>query len=108
MTLPELTDESRRKGREAGLVLRQARAEIKAQLRSQGRERASLLLDALSLPETRGMKVYDLLVCLPYIGHKRAAELLDKAGIPRDNTNARCGPNQISRLLELLRKSPGH
>lgn len=114
VSLPELTDEKRRAGQQASLELRRTRADIKGRLYDRRRSRVELLQEAMANDASPGMKVYDLVRSLYGVGNLRAAKYLGLAGIPINNSVARCGPVQVDRLLFLLRvqdkrrKSPGH
>lgn len=100
--VPKLTIEQRREAAAKSLELRRQRSHVKV-----------LLGDGLlSIPQSwerpavQGMKVYDLLVSLPGVGHKTAAKLLKLAGIPEKNTVRGCGPRQTEKLFALL-AAPG-
>jgi hypothetical protein len=77
------------------LEIRQARTILKDKLRF----KLITLQDALEDPVASRMKVADLLQALPYIGLRRAQQILEECGIPADNTVARCGPKQIAALI---------
>lgn len=95
---PPLTPELRRKAYQKSLELRQARAMLKEAMRIGG----VTLHDAWRMDTAQGMKVYDLLVCMPRIAEVRALRLLAQAGIPEDNTVRACGIRQRDRLFQLV------
>lgn len=105
MGAPILDQGQRKAGYAKSLELRQARAELKNQLR---RTYPPVCFDlfkaAFDLEQAQGMKVYRLLLCLRNIGPTKAKALLEQAGIPEGNTVRACGPKQRAKLFELLTK----
>lgn len=96
--IPKLTIEQRREAAAKSLQLRRDRAALKRWIA----EGLVPLSEAWTHDWTQGMKVYDLLVSLPGVGHRTAAKLLKTAGIPEKNTVRGCGPRQTERLFAAL------
>ena len=95
---PELTAEQRQLAMERSLEIRQARAMLKESLTIG----AIHLVDAWRMETAKGMRVINLLMALPGIGHAKAEQLLHVAGIPERTTVRACGPRQTKRLFEQL------
>lgn len=98
-TPPALTTEQRRQAWQRSLELRRFRAIIKEDIANGGLDWFKL---AWTYEQAQGMKVYDLLVSLPGVGHRTAVRLLAEAKIPEKNTVRGCGPKQRERLFAAL------
>jgi hypothetical protein len=100
MALAPLTDEQRRAALDKAFAARQARADVKTDLKS-GRLRLGEVLgraggdDALSK-----MRVYDLLRSLPGVGDRRALVLMEEVGIAQSRRLRGLGKHQKAALLE--------
>lgn len=113
-TPPELSRQKRLEGHAKSLELRRDRRELKRHLSKSTSPHATLLSVAFDFDIAQGMKVYDLLLALPYIGPKKADALLLAAGIvggakgheypDRRKTVRACGPKQRERLFGLLQR----
>lgn len=106
-TPPDLSRQARLEGQRKSLEIRRERAKFKLLLSSASPILRPALLECALDPDNvnhpaQGMKVRQLLLALPYVGPKKADEMLDRAGIPRDNTVRACGPKQRERLFALL------
>lgn len=97
-TPPALTAEQRRQAYEKALALRQERAMLKEAVRFG----AVALQDAWRYEAARGMRAYDLLVCVPTVGKARALRMLNQASIPERNSVRQCGTRQVERLFILV------
>lgn len=100
---PELTAAQRLAGYNRSLALRQARAELKKDLRDGKLQ----LREVLGWDWVKGMKVHDLLRALPGIGAKKATAILDRCLINQANTVGRCSQKQLERLVSQVSKMFG-
>lgn len=98
MPIPPLSDEQLRQAREAAAAARSRRAEIKERLRSG----ALSLSEVIDLADTDDVvartKVVDALKCLPRVGEKRAAEVMERLDIAANRRLRGLGPHQIANL----------
>ncbi len=98
MPIPPLSDEQLRQAREAAAAARSRRAEIKDRLRSG----EVTLAEVIQLAETDDVvartKVVDALKCLPRVGEKRAAEVMERLDIAANRRLRGLGPHQIANL----------
>jgi hypothetical protein len=92
---PTLDSTQRTDGYNKSLALRQARAELKKDLKA-GK---LTLRDVVGWDWVQGMKVHDLLRAVPTFGAKKAARLMSAALISPTHTVGRLGPRQVERLL---------
>jgi DNA uptake protein ComE-like DNA-binding protein len=95
--LPQLTDEQRAAALEKAAAAREARAKLKADLKSQ----ATSLKDVLGTKdEVIGkMKVSQLLESLPGVGKVKAREAMEELGIADTRRIRGLGEKQIQSLL---------
>lgn len=93
---PPILQSQREAGYLASLAVRQARAQLKAELKA-GRPLAEVIA---THPEIlRGMKVHDLLRAVPGVGQKKALRVLQAAGVAVTRTVGQIGPHQMKRIL---------
>jgi hypothetical protein len=97
---PPLTDTQRSVGYQRSLELRRLRQTVKTAITL----RRLTIPDVLEWAEVRGMRVSALLTAIPTVGSRRAASILEKAGIPPRSTVQALGPNQTERLLKAVEK----
>ena len=103
MPVPSLDAEQRQAGYQRSLALRQARAAIKQHVRENGPQAVK---HCFTVAEAQGMRIVDLLVCLPGVGVKKAASILRLAGIAPGTTVKGCRVRQLERLFgELDRRT---
>lgn len=98
MPIPPLSEEQLRQAREAATTARRRRAEVKEQLRT-GQLTLSEVIDlAESDDVVAHTKVVDVLKCLPRVGEKRAAEVMNRLDIAANRRLRGLGPHQIASL----------
>jgi hypothetical protein len=97
---PTLDATQRLAGFQKSLELRQARAELKKDLKS-----AKLQLrEVIEWDWVKGMKIGDLLRALPAYGSRKAAKLIQLAKINPTNSVGKCSPQQLARVLREVEK----
>lgn len=100
MALEPLTPEQRAAALDKAFKARQARAEVKTELKS-GRTSLSAVLDrAGSDAALSKMKVHDLLRSLPGVGDRRASALMEEIGIAASRRLKGLGVHQRAALLQ--------
>ncbi|WP_101649975.1 integration host factor, actinobacterial type [Brevibacterium ihuae] len=100
MALEPLTPEQRAAALDKAFKARQARAEVKADLKS-GRTSLAAVLDRTGDDEALSkMKVHDLLRSLPGVGDRRATSLMEEIGIAASRRLKGLGVHQRAALLE--------
>lgn len=100
MALEPLTPEQRAAALDKAFKARQARAEVKADLKS-GRTSLAAVLDRTADDEALSkMKVHDLLRSLPGVGDRRATSLMEEIGIAASRRLKGLGVHQRAALLE--------
>ena len=98
---PTLTNEQRRLAYDRSLMLRRARAEVKAGL-ADAEQPAEFLAYIWETQPVQGMQVIDLLAAMRGYGRLKASRLMDKAGIKPNRKVQGVGPLQRERLFTLL------
>jgi len=98
MALPTLTPEQRSDALAKGLAARQARAELKDHLKRGEFTLAEVIEDARTDEVTGKMKVPDVLKSLPGVGNVRAAQIMERIGIPENRRVRGLGDNQRAAL----------
>lgn len=100
MALEPLTPEQRAAALDKAFKARQARAEVKTELKS-GRTSLSAVLDRAGSDEALSkMKVHDLLRSLPGVGNRRASALMEEIGIAASRRLKGLGVHQRAALLQ--------
>jgi hypothetical protein len=98
MALPVMTPWQRADALEKAAAARQARADLKAALKSGG----LTLAEVIARAETSGIiartKVSALLEALPGVGKVRAGQVMQRAGIPAGRRVGGLGPRQRAAL----------
>ena len=104
MATPELTAEQRAQALIKATAVRSARRVFKESL-ARGE---FALTDAISRAKAdealAGIRVHDLLQCLPGIGHKRATALMEDIGISSARRVRGLGTHQVEALLARERR----
>ena len=99
MALEPLTPEQRAAALDKAFKARQARAEVKTELKA-GRTTLSAVLDRAGSDEALSkMKVHDLLRSLPGVGDRRASALMEEIGIAASRRLKGLGVHQRAALL---------
>lgn len=101
LTPPVLDATQRMVGFNKSLALRQARAEVKKDLKAGKLQ----LRDVLSWDWVQGMKLHDLLRAVPTFGSKKATKVMQAALVNQANTVGRCSPKQLERVLRLVERN---
>ncbi|AUS80373.1 integration host factor [Actinoalloteichus sp. AHMU CJ021] len=102
MALPELTPEQRQAALAKAAEARKARSELLAGLKS-GQHTLPAVLDKAKTDTIVGKtKVTALVKALPGIGDKRAAAVLEQAGIDTSRRAAGLGDRQRQALIDAL------
>lgn len=99
MALPNLSDEERRAALKKAAQARQARAELKKNLKS-GKVALKELLSRSDDPIVGRMKVGNLLESLPGVGKARASKKMEELEISPTRRVQGLGANQRSNLLK--------
>lgn len=100
MALEPLTPEQRAAALDKAFKARQARAEVKTELKA-GRTSLSAVLDRSGSDEALSkMKVHDLLRSLPGVGDRRASALMEEIGIAASRRLKGLGVHQRAALLQ--------
>jgi hypothetical protein len=98
VAIPQLSPEQLQAARQAAATARRSRAELKARVRSS----AVTFGDALDLAASNDIlahvKVVDLLKCLPRVGDKRAAEVMERLDIAPNRRLRGLGRHQVAGL----------
>ncbi|WP_029089102.1 integration host factor, actinobacterial type [Brevibacterium album] len=100
MALPELTPQEREAALDKAFAARQARAAVKAELKSGDTTLADVLNRAETDESLEKMKVHDLLRSLPGVGDRRATALMETYGIAASRRIKGLGVHQRAALLE--------
>lgn len=104
MPTPELTDEQRAAALVKATAVRSARREFKEKL-SHGEMTLAQAIDRAKADEAlAGIRVHDLLQCLPGVGPKRAGAVMDEIGISRARRVRGLGTHQTEALLARERR----
>ena len=99
MALEPLTPDQRAAALDKAFKARQARAEVKTELKA-GRTTLSAVLDRAGSDEALSkMKVHDLLRSLPGVGDRRASALMEEIGIAASRRLKGLGVHQRAALL---------
>ncbi|WP_084101922.1 integration host factor, actinobacterial type [Demequina sp. NBRC 110051] len=100
MATPELTDEQRAQALVKATAVRSARRVFKEEL-ARGEMSLEQAIDrAKSDDALAGIRVRDLLQCLPGIGPKRAETAMEEIGISQARRIRGLGAHQVAALVE--------
>ena len=104
MATPELSDEQRAQARIKATAVRSARRVFKESL-SQGHMTLSEAIARAKADDAlAGIRVHDLLQCLPGIGPKRASVLMEDIGISPARRVRGLGSHQVDALVARERR----
>lgn len=98
MAIPSLTTEQLRQAREKATEARRRRAEVKDRLRGGELNFAEVLELAEHDDVVAHIKVIDVLKCLPRVGDKRAAQMMDRLEIAPNRRLRGLGHHQATSL----------
>lgn len=100
MPTPELTDEQRAAALVKATAVRSERRVFKEELAQGKMTLAEAISRAKAKDALAGIRVSDLLQCLPGVGPKRATALMDEIGISHARRIRGLGSHQTEALLE--------
>ena len=98
MSIPQLSAEQLSAAREAAADARRARAALKDQLRRGEISLAEALDTAAGDAVLAHVKVVDILKCVPRIGEKRAADIMERLDIASNRRIRGLGRHQVMGL----------
>ncbi len=104
MATPELTDEQRAQALVKATAVRSARRVFKETLSKGEISLADAISSAKADEALAGIRVHDLLQCLPGIGPKRASVLMEDIGISSARRVRGLGAHQVEALLTRERR----
>ncbi len=104
MGTPELTDAQRAEALQKATAVRSARRVFKEKLTKGDLSLAEAIAGAKADEALAGIRVHDLLQCLPGIGPKRASVLMDEIGISSARRIRGLGAHQVEALLARERR----
>lgn len=104
MATPELTDEQRAAALVKATAVRSARRVFKEELTRGEMNLAEAIRRAKADEALAGIRVRDLLQCLPGIGPKRAQQVMEEIGISLARRIRGLGQHQVEALLERERR----
>lgn len=104
MATPELTQEQRAQALVKATAVRSARRVFKESLSRGEFTLADAIARAKSDEALAGIRVHDLLQCLPGIGPKRASVVMDEIGISAARRIRGLGAHQVDALLARERR----
>lgn len=105
LKLKPLTEEERSRAREKATAARNARADIKARIKSGELTVEEVIVTHASDEAIGRLKVVDLLRALPGVGERRAAGIMATVGIAPTRRVRGLGVHQRKALIELLESS---
>lgn len=100
MATPELSDEQRAAALVKATAVRSARRVFKEELSRGEMTLAQAITRAKADDALAGIRVHDLLQCLPGVGPKRAASTMEEIGISSARRVRGLGTHQVAALLE--------
>lgn len=100
MPTPELSDEERAAALVKATAVRSARRVFKEELARGEMTLAQAISRAKADDALAGIRVHDLVQCLPGIGPKRASALMDDIGISRARRVRGLGTHQVQALVD--------
>lgn len=98
MSIPTLTPEQLSAARDRATQAHRARAELKTKVRSGQVTLSEGLDEALADDTLSHIKVVDLLKCMPRVGDKRAAEIMERLDIAPNRRIRGLGRHQLDDL----------
>lgn len=104
MATPELSPEQRAQALVKATAVRSARRVFKESLAKGEMSLDQAIARAKSDEALAGIRVHDLLQCLPGIGPKRATVVMDEIGISRARRVRGLGAHQVSALVDRERR----
>ena len=104
MATPELTDEQRAAALVKATAVRSARRVFKEELARGDMSLGEAIRKAKDDDALAGIRVKDLLQCLPGIGPKRATLVMEEIGISLARRIRGLGQHQVEALLERERR----
>lgn len=104
MATPELSAEQRAQALVKATAVRSARRVFKEALARGEMSLDQAIARAKSDDALAGIRVHDLLQCLPGIGPKRATVVMDEIGISRARRVRGLGTHQVSALVDRERR----
>lgn len=104
MATPELSDEQRAAALVKATAVRSARRVFKEQLAAGDFTLAAAIDRAKADEALAGIRVHDLVQCLPGIGPKRATQIMDEIGISHVRRIRGLGQHQVAALVERERR----
>jgi len=104
MATPELTDEQRAAALVKATAVRSARRVFKEQLAAGEFTLGDAIARAKGDEALAGIRVHDLVQCLPGIGPKRATQIMEEIGISAARRVRGLGQHQVAALVERERR----
>lgn len=104
MATPELSDEQRAAALVKATAVRSARRVFKEQVTNGDMTLSEAITRAKADDALAGIRVKDLLQCLPGIGPKRAMTIMEEIGISMARRVRGLGAHQVEALLERERR----
>lgn len=98
VAIPQLSPEQLQAAREAAALARRSRAELKAKVRDAAVTLSTALDMAAQDDILAHVKVVDLLKCVPRVGDKRAADVMDRLDIAPNRRIRGLGRHQVAGL----------
>lgn len=96
---PKLTEAQRAAARAKAVEVRVARRAFKDRVAAEAMPLAAAIAAARADDALAGIRMADLLQCLPRVGPTRAAELMASAGISPGRRVRGVGPHQVQALV---------
>jgi hypothetical protein len=97
---PTLDATQRLAGFQKSLELRQARAELKKDLKLGKLQ----LREVIEWDWVKGMKIVDLLRAVPGVGVAKARQIIQMAKINPTNSVGKCSPQQLARVVSVVER----
>lgn len=104
MATPELSDEQRAAALVKATAVRSARRVFKEKVANGELTLAEAISQAKADDGLAGIRVHDLVQCLPGVGPKRATALMDEIGISSARRIRGLGVHQVDALVERERR----
>mgnify|MGYP003938798839 FL=1 len=104
MGTPELSDEQRAAALVKATAVRSARRVFKEQLAAGEFSLEEAISRAKADEALAGIRVHDLVQCLPGVGPKRATAIMDEIGISHARRVRGLGQHQVAALVERERR----
>ncbi len=104
MGTPELSDEQRAAALVKATAVRSARRVFKEQLAAGEFSLKEAISRAKADEALAGIRVHDLVQCLPGVGPKRATAIMDEIGISHARRVRGLGQHQVAALVERERR----